>query len=633
VNYIVLVKQVPDIKNIPEEAWDWEKGILRRGFLDNVCNELDKQALAFAQRMREQHDGKVVSLTMGPPFAEEVLRYCLSVSADVGVLLTDRKMGGADTAATAYPLSQAIRRIEKEIFDGDRNYIIVSGMQSVDGDTGQVPPQVAEDLGIAHIAYATSFRFDNGRLSINRITRRGNETVSPETYPCLVTVTEWILPLNASFTRTRWARSQRLYAWSAVDVEADETRIGLTGSRTTVVKIFSPRGAQKNCIFENDPGMLINMLREEYAGRLKAAQKVAEKVEEYHLPEGRKPDYAGDVWVYAEQETGEINPVSFELLGKATDLARPLREKVCAVLAGRNMKGLAKDLTAYGADKVYIAEHDLLETFLPIPYTIAVTGLIEKYKPQMMLFSATPLGRELAPRVAYRSNSGLTADCTALDIVDFKRGKKEFTAILQQKRPALGGNIMASIITQNSKVQMSTARPGVMQALSPDRTRASEVIVYVPEITDSDLGVKIISAEQTPPTADLKDAVVIVSGGAGLKIKDSFDKYIYPLAEKLGEFLGQKAMVGASRRAVEAGFIGRARQVGQTGQTVKPKVYVAVGISGAVQHLTGMQKSDIIVAINKDPNARIFKVADYGIVADLEVIVPQIIKALDSQGA
>ncbi len=632
-NYIVLVKQVPDIKNIPDEAWDWEKGTLKRGLLDNVCNELDKQALTFALRMREKHNGQTVSLTMGPPFAEEVLRYSLSIGADVGVLLTDRKLGGADTAATAYPLAQAIRKIEKEIFNGDKNYIIVSGMQSVDGDTAQVPPQIAEGLGIVHIAYATSFSFDNGNLRVERITRRGTETVTPENYPCMVTVTEWAEPLNASFSRTRWAYSQKLYQWSAADINADESHIGLTGSRTAVVRIFSPKEAiQRNCVFESDLGKLVRMLKESYTSKLEPAEE-EEETPKYHLPEGKKPDYKGDIWVYAEQEGGEINPATFELLGKAIELASPLDEKVGAVLVGKDIKELSKELIACGADKVYIAEHELLENFLPVPYTKAASELIEKYKPQMMLFSATPLGRELAPRIAYRTNSGLTADCTGLDIVDFKRGDREFTGVLRQTRPALGGNVMASIITQNSTVQMSTARPGVMQALEPDNRRTGDVFEYAPNITESDLGARIVSAELRQLTSELKDATVIVAGGTGCKTKEGFDKCIPPLAESLGRFLGQEAMVGASRLAVESGFIDRSHQVGQTGQTVKPRLYVAAGISGAVQHLTGMQNSDIILAINKDPNARIFKVADFGIVGNLEEIVPELIEVLNSQGA
>lgn len=630
-NYIVLIKQVPDIKKIPREAWDWEKGTLKRGLLDNVCNELDKQALAFALKMKEKHGGRIVSLTMGPPFAEEVLRYALSIGADEGVLLTDRKLGGADTAATAHPLGQAIRKIETEMFNGDRNYIILSGMQSVDGDTAQVPPQVAEELGIAHIAYATSFNFDNGNLGVVRITRRGNETITPGNYPCLITVVQWTQPPFASFIRTRWAQSQKLYRWSASDINADESRIGLAGSRTNVVKIFSPREtSQRNCVFENNLEKLIRMLRDAFASKSKSAEEVSKP--KYCLPEGKNPDYKGDVWVYAEQEAEGINPASFELLGKATELASVLKEKVGAVLVGKEIKGLARELIAYGANKVFIAGHELLENFLPVPYTRVVSELIEKYKPQTMLFSATPLGRELAPRVAYRLNSGLTADCTGLDIVDFRRGEREHTAILMQTRPALGGNIMASIITQNSILQMSTARPGVLQALEPDYRRTGEVYEYIPHIIETDLGVSITSVELCPLTFELKEARIIVSGGGGCKTKEGFNRYIPPLAESLGKYLGQEVMVGASRVAVESGFIDRTHQVGQTGQTVKPRVYVAAGISGAVQHLSGMQNSDIILAINNDPDARIFKVADFGVIGSLEEIVPALIRVLNSQG-
>jgi electron transfer flavoprotein alpha subunit len=628
-NYIVLVKQVPDIKRIPNEAWDWEKGILKRGLLDNVCNELDKQAVAFTVALQEKLNGKIVSLTMGPPFADEVLRYSMSIGVDAGVLLTDRKLGGADTAATAYPLAQAIKRIEKELFNGDKNYIIVSGMQSVDGDTAQVPPQVAEELGIPHIAYATSFS-NNGSLRIGRITRRGSETISPSRYPCMITVTNWTEPPNASFSRTRWSAKEKLYTWSAADVGCEDARVGLAGSRTTVFKIFSPRDvSNRTCVFENDLKKLAVMLKETYQNKLASSDKT-EEGPLYQLPEGKTPSYKGELWVYAEQEGGEINPATFELLGKVSSLAAQLKEKVGAVLVGKDVKGLAKDLIAYGADSVYVADHELLKGFLPLPYTRMVSELVQKYQPQMMLFSATPMGRELAPRVAYRSNSGLTADCTQLDIMDFKRGKQELFSVLRQTRPALGGNIMASIITQNSAVQMSTARPGVMRALKPDYKRQGKVVEYSPALTQADLGAAIVSEELTPLTSELKDAAIIVAGGAGCKTKDNFDRCIPALSRSLGKYMGQESMVGATRVAVESGFIGRSHQVGQTGQTVKPKIYVAAGISGAVQHLTGMQNSDIILAINKDPNARIFKVADFGIVGNLEEIIPELIKALEA---
>ncbi len=633
-NYIVLVKQVPDIKNIPEDAWDWEKGILKRGLLDNVCNELDKQAVAFAIAMRQALPGQIVSLSMGPPFADAVLKYTLSVGADTGVLLTDRKLGGADTAATAYPLAAAIRKIEKDLFKGDRNYIVISGMQSVDGDTAQVPPQVAEELGIAHIAYATSFSIDkNNHLLVKRISRQGTQVVTPVTYPCMITVTNWIRSPNATFERTRWANSQRLIRWSAADIAGDDSRIGLAGSRTTVFKIFSPRDVRtRECIFESDLTKLVGLLKDAYYSKSKSTIQRTAKVA-YQLPAGKNPAYTGDVWVFAEQEGGEINQASYELLGKAHELANQVKTKVGAILVGQNGLKLTRNLISYGADKVYMITSDRLNDFLPVPYSRVVYELLDKYKPQIMLFSATPLGRELAPRVAYRASSGLTADCTDLDIIDYKKGMQDYTAILRQTRPALGGNIMASIITQDSKVQMSTVRPGVMQAIKPDESRAGVIIKYEPALTEADFTVKIISSEECPTTSELKDAAIIAAGGGGCKTKEGFMSCIPALADSLSNFFGEKAMVGATRVAVDMGFTDRSHQVGQTGQTVKPKLYVAVGISGAVQHISGMQNSGIVLAINKDPNASIFKTADFGIVGDLEELVPELIKVLNSEGA
>jgi electron transfer flavoprotein alpha subunit len=628
-NYIVLIKQVPDIKNIPKEAWDWEKGILKRALLDNVCNDFDKQALAMALKIRDQIPGKIVSLTMGPTFADEVLRYSLSIGLDSAVLLTDRKLGGADTPATAYPLAQAVRKIEKEIFNGDKNYMIITGMQSVDGDTAQVPPQIAEELGMPHIAYVTACNINKGTMSFDRITRRGSEIVSPLKFPFLITVTEWTHPRFPSFSRSRWANTQKIFQWSAADVNCDETRIGLAGSKTNVFKIFSPKDvSKKNCVFETDLNKLAQKIKESFNNKQQVS--TADEKPKYKLPEGKKSSYSGDIWVFAEQEDGELNGACFELLGKANELASQIGEKVGAVLIGSNLKDLPQKLISYGANKVYVADHALLNNFMPVQYTNVICEMIEKYKPQMFLFSATPMGRELGPRVAFRTHSGLTADCTGLDIIDYKRGSKELTGILVQTRPALGGNIMASIITQNAQVQMSTARPGVMTALEPDNCRSGEVIEYKPTINESDLGVKIISSATKQVTSDLKEATIIVAGGGGLKNKDNFNKLLPQLAGAVGKYLNEEAMVGATRLAVEQGFCDRSHQIGQTGQTVKPKLYFALGISGAVQHVTGMQNADVIVSVNKDPNARIFRVSDFGIVGNVEEIIPELIKALNS---
>ncbi len=631
-NYIVLVKQVPDIKNIPNQAWDCEKGTLKRALLENVCNELDKQALAFALEMRQKTGGQVVALSMGPPFAEEVLRYAMAIGADAGVLLSDRKLGGADTPATAYPLAQAVRKIERDIFSGNRDYTIVCGMQSVDGDTAQVPPQIAEELGIVHIAYATSFDFVGKEIWIGRITPSGRQVLTPNNYPCVITVASWTEPSFASFSRTRWANKQEIRTWGVDDIDADEAKIGAAGSRTTVFSVFSPKEVcKRNCILVDDMEELVRMLCEACRRQTQGSQE-NELAEPYYLPEGKIPTFAGDIWVYIEHENGQINPASLELLGKATDLARPLSEKVGAIILGEDIDALLDELVSYGADRVYFSRHALLKDFLPVPYTKVISEMIEAYHPQIMLFGATPSGRELGPRVAYRSQSGLTADCTGLDITDFNRGKQESIGVLKQTRPALGGNIMASIMSLNSKVQMSTARPGVFKALEPDKSRSGEMIQFIANIRECDLGARIISSESAEVTSDITEAVGIACGGAGCKTKDNFERYLKPLADSLGHFLGESATVGASRAAVELGFIDRSHQIGQTGNTVRPKVYAAVGVSGAVQHITGMQNSDIIVAINKDGKAPIFKEADLGVVADMDEVIPELITALNSNG-
>ena len=629
-NYIVLVKQVPNIKNIPAEAWDWEKGILKRGLLETVCNELDKQALAFAVALRQHRDGKIVALTMGPPFASEVLQYALAVGADQAVLLTDRKLGGADTPATAYPLAQSIRKIESELFGGDRDYLVLTGMQSVDGDTAQVPPQVAEELGIPQIAYATGFEFVDDALQVSRITRSGREVLAPTRYPALITVTNWTENPYATFARTRWAREQQIITWSASDVGAAPERIGLSGSRTGVHKIFSPKdAATKTCVYETDMQSLAWKLKELHDARLASHEERTDD-DDYVLAEGKTPTYHGEVWVFAEQEDGELHGASFELLGRASALAASLNEKVAAVVLGVDVAPMAKDLIAYGADKVYVIEHEALDHFSAIPFTVAMGDLIGTHQPQMLMFAATPLGRELAPRVAYRADSGLTADCTALDLMDTKRAGKEYTAVLRQTRPALGGNIMASILTRNSKVQMSTTRPGVLKALEPDSSKVGEVIRHQVDLAHVDPGMTVVSYEAIQHTAELSEAGVIAAGGMGCRTRDCYDAYIRPLARALGDFLGEESMVGGSRAAVERGLIDRGHQVGQTGQTVKPRVYVAVAISGAVQHLSGMQNSDIIVAINKDPKAPIFSVADFGVVGSLEDTIPELVDALEA---
>lgn len=329
----------------------------------------------------------------------------------------------------------------------------------------------------------------------------------------------------------------------------------------------------------------------------------------------------GDVWVFAEVDDGKIADVSLELLGKGRELAGTLGVKLGAVLLGHHTKCLSDKLFAHGADIVYSAEDERLAQYTTLPYARILTELVGEKKPEIVLYGASPVGRDLAPRVASALKTGLTADCTDLQIGTYESGGRLYQHKLLQIRPAWGGNIIATIVSPDVLPEMATVREGVMHIPEPAEGRTG-VLVDVPVRLDSECnGVKVLERHTQPRRVDLKAANIIVSGGYGVGTKDNF-ALIHELASVLG------AAVGASRAAVDAGFIHHDHQVGQTGTTVRPKLYIACGISGAVQHRAGMEESAKILAINNDPSAPIFGVAHYGIVGDVREVIPRMIKAL-----
>jgi len=350
-----------------------------------------------------------------------------------------------------------------------------------------------------------------------------------------------------------------------------------------------------------------------------------------------------NVWVYVEQRAGKLMNVALELLGEGSKLSREIGDrKVCAVLVGYKTDHLIHELYAYGADMVYQIDDPLLENYTTDGYTKVITDAINEYKPEIVLFGATHIGRDLAPRIAARLDTGLTADCTRLDVntgnyIDYlekyttldtsslDRNSKDIN--LKQTRPAFGGNIMATIICPKRRPQMSTVRPGVMQKLEKDDSKMGELVKVNHSLTKGDIRTEVVKVvKAAKELVSLTDAQIICSGGRGLGDPSGFE-LIKKFADKVG------GVVGSSRAAVDAGWIDHSHQVGQTGTTVKPKIYFACGISGAIQHLAGMQTSDIIVAINKDPDAPIFEVADYGIVGDLYKVIPEIIEEWDNAEA
>ena len=337
-------------------------------------------------------------------------------------------------------------------------------------------------------------------------------------------------------------------------------------------------------------------------------------------------EYKG-VYVFAQQVDNEVSSIALELIGKGKDLAKDLNTTVTAVLVGSNVMGLTEILGEYGADRVIVVDDPELKEYRTEPYTHALSSVIEKYKPDVFLIGATAIGRDLGPRVCARIHTGLTADCTQLDIGDFPLvptpGKEQKHNQLLMTRPAFGGNLMATIVCPNHRPQMSTVRPGVMEKAAFEEGRKGELIKLNVEFKEGDIRTKVLEIVKTmKDTVSLTDAEIIVSGGMGLGKPEGFE-LLKQLADKFG------GTVASSRASVDAGWIDHAYQVGQTGTTVKPKIYIACGISGAIQHVAGMQNSEQIIAINTNENAPIFEIADYGIVGDLYKVIPAIMEALD----
>ena len=695
-NYIILVKQVPDVNQITDNAFDPETGNLIRSKLANTINELDTKALAFAHEMHKKlkdENGKIIALSMGPPMAAEVLRYSLGRCADQAILLTDRKLGGADTFATANPLACSIRKIVKDIFNGEENYYVIAGMQSVDGDTAQVPAQVAEELQIGCAACVTDCSYENEEFIFTKIISGGSQKVSLKNKPAVLTIADFEYPLYATFERTRWARDFELLEWSNDDVQA--SHIGARGSKTRVVQVFPPekttRKQQKvdgvselakiisekltgeeHSVYEqqgskqkaymlpanraslfdrnfegkqkdiNDFNQLAEILRQEGINHPdeitdELMKKLSEDCKDIfpgkvlnELIEGFKsvqPMYEGDVWVVAEKTKDGLHAGTLELAGEARKLADSLDVNVGVVLAGHFVEPLTEELFAAGADKVYLIEDPLLEESDPCASRKVISSCIKEFGPQIVLFAATPLGRVIAPMISYRLDCGLTADCTELEIKDNSR--KEEIAVLMQTRPALGGNIMATICSKDSSSQMATIRPGVMKKPVMDYSGKGEIIRYKAELSEEDVSLNIISTEYGGSGADF-DADVIVSGGKGMQSRENYERYIGAMCSVLQECFDIPVERGATRSAVEQGFIDRAYQVGQTGTSVGPKIYLAFCISGAIQHMVGVTNSEMIIAVNSDPGAPIFEQCDYYMVGKAEKIIPQLTEELNA---
>ena len=572
---VVCIKQVPDTTEI---KLDPVTGTMIRDGVPSIMNPDDKGGLEMALALKDKYGAQVTVITMGPPQADDILREAFAMGADRAIHLSDRKFAGADTLATSNAIAGALRMLD---FD-----LVITGRQAIDGDTAQVGPQIAEHLDLPQVTYVENLEFDGDKLfTIRKSTEEGYQTVQVES-PCVVTV---LATANkARYMSVRGiveAYDREVEIWNFNNISVDEAKLGLNGSPTRVWKSFTKGAKAAGKVFEVEPAEAVDV--------------IIEKLKEYGA------EVVGHVVI----QKGAI-----ELLGKARELADSLNEKVVAMLLGYEVEGQAQELIAYGADVVLCADERELVQYNTEPYAQAITQIVHERKPSIVLIGATTIGRDLGPRLSARLETGLTADCTGLAISDERD--------LLMTRPAFGGNLMATIICKEHRPQMSTVRPGVMRTKPKDEQRAGTVEKVNIHFDKSKFKVRILeTVKEQKNRIDITEAKILVSGGRGVGNTEGFE-----MLGKLAETLN--AEVSSSRAMVDAGVMPHDRQVGQTGKTVRPDLYFAMGISGAIQHLAGMEESEFIVAVNKDKYAPIFNVADLGIVGDVKQIVPLLTERL-----
>jgi electron transfer flavoprotein alpha subunit len=602
---VVLVKQVPlvtDLKFDPET-----KTLVREG-VPNVINPYDRYAIVESVKLKKAHGGEAVAVTMGPPQAREAMVEALALGCDRAVHIVDRAFAGSDTLATARALSLFL---QKEGYD-----LIFCGKYSVDAETGQVGPEVAELLDIPQITGVFKLEVLEGgrRIRATRGTDEGQEVVECD-LPALLTAEE---RLNRSGptppAALEAARGGPIETLSASDLSPDHAVFGVAGSPTWVSEIYSVATARQPVMLDgagaDDVAQTLtgHLLGHGLFGNWQGARE-APRVET--RPAGARTDRA--IWVVGEAWGGRLHSATHELLGRSVELADQLRGEVVGVLIGSDHADHTAELAAYGADRVLLLEGPQLADYSPEGYARALARAIQSSPPYAVLIPATTRGRDFAPRVAARLQLGLTGDAIGLEVDGQER--------LVQLKPAFGGNIVAPILSKTFP-QMATVRPGMLDALRPDRTRQP----LVQRLDLRDIGpirtqTVQVTQEVDATATSLEDADVVVAVGTGLGRRENL-KLVRELADVLG------AAIGATRRVTDANWLPRQHQIGLTGKAVAPKLYIALGVRGVMNHTIGIQRSQTIVAVNNDPEAPIFQMANYGIVGDCLQLIPALTQAL-----
>ena len=627
---ISLIKQVP----LPTEMRMGYDGLMDRTKAKSIINIDCQFGLEAGLQLKKQHpDAKLIVCSMGPGTFETSLKTAISMGYDEAYLLSDRKLGGSDTYATGLAIATMLKHLGFTK-DSKEPYVILAGRQTSDGDTAHVPSQVAENIGIPQATFVENVKADGiGNVIAKRIIEGGYQMMKLP-MPCVISLTPTgIPPRKPSLSGAIKARNAKITTFSIDDIGLGTEKIGLAGSPTIVAKVISIVSERAPITMSegNNEASLVDSL----IANLKKGGNVLEKKENATAKETDRPDFpekdfrdgSKGILTWAEITNGKVSRPSLELLAPARQLATQLGEgtQVITLMIGKDVQPMAQLLIEHGSDEVVIVEDDALEEYLVLPFSSIFEQVIKERKPEIALFAASTSGRELAPRIGMKTDSGVTADCTGLEIGEYvnKKEKVIYTPILESRRPTYGESKLATILGFVCP-QISTARAGTFEV--PERVvgRKGLISSFKPVLSNKDFVVEILKTVRGEGgLQNLFEADIIISGGRGAT-SDNLG-LIKTLADALKE-QGINAEWACSRPVVDEGVAEYARQIGQTGKTIRPKVYIAVGISGAIQHIAGMKESEKIIAINNNPKANIFHNADFGIVGEYQDILPELIE-------
>ena len=626
---ISLIKQVP----VPGEMRMGEDGLMDRTKAKSIINIDCQFGLEAGLQLKKQYpDARLIVCSMGPKSFETALRTAISMGYDEAFLLSDRKLGGSDTYATGLAISTMLKHLGFTK-DSKDPFIILAGRQTSDGDTAHVPSQVAESIGIPQATFVESIKPDGtGKVIARRIIEGGYQLLKLP-FPCVISLTPTgIPPRKPSLSGAMKARKLEITTFGIADIGLGTEKIGINGSPTIVAKVI-------NIVSERPPVTMSEghneaSLVDSLIANLKKGGNVLEKKETAIKKEIERPDFplkdfrngAKGIITWAEITNGRISRPSLELLTPARNLAKQLGNdtRVMTLVIGKNVSSFARTLIEHGSDEVILVENEKLEEYLVLPFSSIFAQVIKERKPEIALFAATTSGRELAPRIGMKTDSGVTADCTGLEIGEYidKKEKVIYSPILESRRPTYGESKLATILGFVCP-QISTARAGTFEVPQRVEGREGKISAFSPVLNEKDFIVEILKTERGEGgLQNLFDADIIVSGGRGAT-GDNL-ALVKALAEALRN-QGINAEWASSRPVVDEGIVEYARQVGQTGKTIRPKIYIAIGISGAIQHIAGMKESEKIIAIDHNPKAHIFNFADFGIVGEYTDIVPELI--------